>query len=53
MTDGFLRDATGGRWRIADDALIGESGEELPRIPAHRAFWFGWLSQHPDTELHK
>jgi hypothetical protein len=23
----------------------------LARVPAHRAFWFGWFAQHPDTLL--
>jgi hypothetical protein len=25
--------------------------EELPRLAAHRAFWFGWYAAFPDTEL--
>jgi hypothetical protein len=23
----------------------------LPRVPAHRAFWFGWYAQFPEAEL--
>lgn len=23
----------------------------LPRVPAHRALWFGWYAQFPETEL--
>lgn len=23
----------------------------LPRVPAHRAFWFGWHAAHPETRL--
>ncbi|MGH9202322.1 MAG: DUF3179 domain-containing (seleno)protein, partial [Vicinamibacterales bacterium] len=43
------------RWRITEDALIVESGEDrrLPRVPAQRAFWFGWVAQFPDTILIK
>lgn len=31
----------------------GASGERLREVPAHRAFWFGWVAQFPDTELHR
>jgi hypothetical protein len=24
---------------------------QATRAPAHRAFWFGWFAQHPDTTL--
>lgn len=51
--DGVIRDATGQRWTAGPDALIGETGERLARLPAHRAFWFGWVAQHPETVLHK
>lgn len=51
--DGSLRDAAGGRWRVGADGLVSEAGERLARIPAHRAFWFGWVAQYPRTELYK
>lgn len=51
--DGSLRDTAGRRWRVTADALVSDDGERLPRVPAHRAFWFGWYAQHPDTVLHK
>ena len=51
--DGHLRDARGRRWRITAGALVGEDDTRLPRVPAHRAFWFGWVAQHPDTVLHR
>ena len=41
-----------GRWRVEEAALIGEGGEQLARIPTHMAFWHGWFSFHPDTELY-
>ena len=50
---GRVRDATGRAWRVDELALRAEGDPELelPRISAHRAFWFGWYAQHPDTEL--
>lgn len=46
-------DEQGRRWRVSEPALVGEGGEELARLPAHRAFWFGWFAAFPDTELLK
>lgn len=51
--DGALVDTRGARWTITADALLGSAGERLARVPAHRAFWFGWVAQHPDTVLIK
>ena len=42
-----------GRWRVEEEALISEDGEELARIPTHMAFWHGWFTFHPDTELYE
>ncbi len=43
-------DSAGMKWKLSDDKL--ESGDlKLARLPAHRAFWFGWHSAFPDTEL--
>ena len=45
-----LVDASGERWTISEKQL--QSGDNvLNRLPAHRAFWFGWYAQFPDTEL--
>jgi hypothetical protein len=45
-----VRDLQGNLWRITEDALaLGD--RRLPRFPAHRAFWFGWFAQFPETEL--
>jgi len=33
--------------------LTGPAGATLPRVPAHRAFSFGWLTAYPDTRLVK
>ena len=51
--EGELRDTTGKRWSVSGDGLVSETGERLSRIPAHRAFWFGWVAQYPQTVLHK
>ena len=44
-------DADGGRWMLGEDGLRGPDGAQRARLPAHRAFWFGWHAAHPDTEL--
>ena len=51
--DGRVRDAGGHAWTATDAALVGRTGERLPRVAAHRAFWFGWVAQYPDTVLHR
>ena len=53
--DGRLRDDSGGRWRLDEAALVPEAADESPksRLPAHRALWFAWFAQFPDTELVK
>lgn len=43
----------GTRWEVSKAAITSPDGEKLPRLPAHRAFWFGWFSAHPDTVLIK
>ncbi len=48
-----LRDARGGQWRVDEAALTGPGGAILKRMPAHRAFWFGWYAAFPDTRLIK
>lgn len=50
---GRVRDSGGRTWTATPEALVRESGERLDRVPAHRAFWFGWHAQHPDTVLHR
>ncbi|MEO7414839.1 MAG: DUF3179 domain-containing protein [Opitutaceae bacterium] len=52
-TGDAVRDERGRLWRMTEPALVSESGEELARLPAHRAFWFGWFSAFPETELIK
>jgi len=51
--DGGARatDAEGGTWTLDEGAVTGENGTRLERLPAHRAFWFGWVAVHADTRL--
>lgn len=48
---GALVGEDGSRWTVTEDALVSEAGARLPRLPAHRAFWFGWHAQFPETVL--
>lgn len=54
-TDGndTVRDDDGREWVAEEDFLVAkfDSGLRLPRLAGHRAFWFGWYAQHPDTVL--
>jgi hypothetical protein len=38
-------------WTLTEDALIGDDGSRKERLAAHRAFWFGWYAQFPETRL--
>ena len=45
-------DSDGQKWRVREDGLVlGE--QRLDRTPSHNAFWFGWVSQFPETKLIK
>jgi hypothetical protein len=47
-----VRDASGRTWRVTEGSLVAEGGDaRLPRLPARRAFWFGWYAQYPETRL--
>lgn len=48
-----VEDAQGRVWRIEEDALVLKSdvSTRRARLPARRAFWFGWQAQYPGTEL--
>ena len=44
----------GSQWTATEDALVSQDGSKLlKRLPAHRAFWFGWFADHPDVRLVK
>lgn len=46
-----LIDSKHNSWQVLEGFLLGPNGQELPRVPAHRAFWFGWKAAVPDTRL--
>jgi hypothetical protein len=48
-----VRDGRGNTWQLDESRLTGPNGETLRRLPAHRAFWFGWHAAFPDTRLVK
>ena len=51
-SDRGVIDEVGGRWEITENALISESGTAFARLPGHMAYWFGWFSFYPRTELY-
>ena len=49
---GRVLDTVGAQWKVTEEALVRSDGAvRLPRLPAHRAFWFGWHAAHPNTRL--
>ena len=52
LDDDRVLDDGGKTWKVTEDALV--SGDvRLKRVPAYRAFWFGWVAQFPETKLIK
>jgi hypothetical protein len=51
--DATARDAAGQIWHVNEDNLRGPGGRVRKRLPAHRAFWFGWYAAYPETRLVK
>ena len=45
--------ADGQQWTLTEAGLTAKDGRQLMRLPAHRAFWFGWHAAFPDTRLVK
>lgn len=45
-------DSAGQSWRLQEDKLQSDSGEELLRLAGHNAFWFGWFAFYPSTEIY-
>ena len=45
------RDSEGNAWDVQEAQMANKKGEILKRLPAHRAFWFGWQAAFPDTQL--
>ncbi|MEH6636500.1 MAG: DUF3179 domain-containing protein [Halioglobus sp.] len=46
-----LRDDQGVTWQLDESRLQATDGRVLYRLPAHRAFWFGWFSAFNHTRL--
>ena len=38
-------------YNLSEDRLESPAGDVLARLPAHRAFWFGWYAAYPRTRL--
>jgi len=49
--DRTMTDAEGRSWTLTEEALESPDGLLLPRLPAQRAFWFGWYAAYPQTRL--
>ena len=49
--DRRVEDGTGAIWTMDEHGLTAEDGRVLRRLPAQRAFWFGWFAAFPDTRL--
>ena len=50
----LLTDSDGRLWRAEEEALVSvdDPSLRLERIPSHNAYWFGWYSFYPDTDLY-
>lgn len=49
--DKTVTDKNGTQWMQNEESLISSKGETLNRLPAHRAFWFGWYAANNNTRL--
>jgi len=51
--DDRVVDEDGEVWRVEEAALVAvsDSTRRRARQAAHRAFWFGWYAQYPETIL--
>ncbi len=49
--DRSATDVAGVVWTLREAALTAADGRTLARLPAHRAFWFGWYSAYANTRL--
>jgi hypothetical protein len=51
-TSAALVDESGTAWQVTENALINAQGDSLARLPGHMAYWFGWFSFYPRTEIY-
>ena len=49
--DASLTDGAGVGWTLDETRLRSSDGRMRDRVPAHRAFWFGWYAAYPHTRL--
>ena len=49
--DRNVQDSSGAAWTMEEDSLTAEDGRVIHRLPAQRAFWFGWYGAFPHTRL--
>ena len=49
-----LVDSDGGKWEVTEEYLVSseDPDKKLERLPTHMAYWLGWSSFHPETELY-
>lgn len=47
------RDIQNRIWSVKESKLVADNGDELKRLPYHRAFWFGWQATYPNSKLIK
>ncbi len=48
----LVEEGNGAVWKVEEESLVAETGETLPRIAGHNAFWFGWFAFFPTTEIY-
>ncbi len=49
--DNKINDSEGRSWTLTESHITRDDGKTHARLPAHRAFWFGWQAAHQDTRL--
>jgi hypothetical protein len=48
-----ITDSDGVQWELSESKIESSQEQILKRLPAYRAFWFGWFSQYSHSELKK
>ena len=53
-SEGQLQSDDGRAWRVLEDALesVDDPSQRLPRLPSRDAYWFGWQTFYPHTDLY-
>ena len=52
--EGQLQDELGREWKVFEDALgnANDPAQQLKRLPSRDAYWFGWQSFYPHTDIY-